>query len=1782
MEWKDAIVFISSTFNDMHAERDYLVKEVFPELTEWCEKRHIRLKDIDLRWGVSEEDSSNKKTIQTCLEHVDKSRPFFLCFLGQRRGWVPDFNKDISKETKDTYGFDELKDKYAKTDYATDRSATELEIEHALLEPLRISLEGGKELNQPECRHSLFFFRDGKFVEDIKKEQKLVYTNEYLKKVDISKVMGKLEGNDHEKGRDPELYDFILDEIKKNYESSEEFQMLLAELIYDIQKTDCEFYNNLVNSLVENPTEKCNLSIIAELKFKNPKIYKELSHEIKENDETAYSKLMGELEGYKYLDFGIDNFYELFKKDVIKEVIDEIKETNEKVFNVHEKELVNLRNLIKDKRDKAEISNESLAEKDKVHVLIKEYEGTWKPDRKLPELSHYKFNEGQGRLADFECDGKPLKKVIIDEFKKQLEQEFKTYIEEIANENPNIFAGEEEEMKERGIIEIDPSKATSHVIDKKLSNELDQQENFCHNNSEGFVERTEYTNKLKEYVESSDNKICLVSAEAGLGKTMLLADFATNFEKYCPKRKLYKRFCGGSDLSSKTYLLWKSIVDEAGIEDTEEFYPHNIVDLRRNIDEILTKISEGDNVVILIDAVNQMEDGMEMFNWLGKLPNKLKLIISVKEVNLDDNSKKTEEEKKKDKEYHDLLENIKNKKSISPEKEHSFKLDKLDHEKEECIADYVEKIKSYVDSSDSDVCLVSSDMNYDKSLIFHIFNDKYPNDKIKNFRCILKDSSCPTDKMKKSVREFGENKTDLNFVEITGKCEKIIEKIESHIAEISNDEILIIDILNNDDKLFEKLSDINFPSKTILGIKKRKDKKTPNINKSDSSFDLLELDPDKNKIISNYLKNYLKELDEKEIHDICNFKGSKNPLFLKILLSELRVFGSFDQLKDEIKSFGDSPSTAFNHVFERLEKDEKERGEQDKPIVESLFSLLATSRVGGLSEEELVTIIKNKTDFDEDYVFSSVNLNLRQVRPFMARKEGRHDFFYEKFRESAEKRYGDNYDDDIELLRDYFRDDSDPNEARRYVELPYYLNESGPEYVGELEDTLSSYSFIKNKILYSGDVYGLIQDYNYLDFEKDGDGPLELIQRALDLSSPVLVNNPEKLPEQLWGRMNEIKEDPTKDKPGKYARIDTLLDDLVNDTTKEWLKPTTGVLYSPKSSIIKRLLPDGNKSSSSISFTDGNKILFGSSDGVLSLYDLKTNTYEVLERENSKIVKFILKDDDWFYVARANGEIRRWNVVTQHEDEFPIIDTNGEDADLKDIYVSDTYNKIYAVSHKGIFSINLETNELKPELLSEDKDYNSILVPRRNEAILVCDEKEVDGWDVYEMRKAYNKHHQNNPDDEGREEGSADTKRDSSTDIKFMGLNKRFLTLISENGQMKFWNTLKNSGGGESIDETFVCGFNDKFTQAVTLEDENQIITMSDMGVLRVWDIPQPRQPNFNKVIDIQTGIKTPTSIDYRNDGKNKWVIVGNESNDVSIIDLKKKVEANDNVKHDESVLSIKIDGNKMITASENGEVYTWNLESEEFINKYANEFRCDCLSYNRKDRKLVLAGVKYEKDGRTKNKIATCTIDDSMWDKVLPDEGEKEKVLELGADDYSVGSIDKVIDIAQNESEIIFIEGNNLTIGGAKETLDETATTLTTKFDSADVFVGFESGNIVKYPDKTSFNKSTDSITKIKVTDDKVIAGDENGLINIFELDGSFIKSLNGHKKAITNIDVIDGSQIVTISKDNTLKIWDIENAECTYTYFLDIYATSVSVQGDKFVVGDTLGNVRFFKFEN
>jgi hypothetical protein len=135
-------VFISSTFRDMMDERDEMMTHTWPELRKFCAERHLELVEVDLRWGISEEQSIRNETLKLCLDEIRSCRPFFIGILGERYGWIPGddaFTADLKEEQSWLIGIN-------------GKSLTELEILHGVL-------------NNPEMAgRAFFYFRDPEYA----------------------------------------------------------------------------------------------------------------------------------------------------------------------------------------------------------------------------------------------------------------------------------------------------------------------------------------------------------------------------------------------------------------------------------------------------------------------------------------------------------------------------------------------------------------------------------------------------------------------------------------------------------------------------------------------------------------------------------------------------------------------------------------------------------------------------------------------------------------------------------------------------------------------------------------------------------------------------------------------------------------------------------------------------------------------------------------------------------------------------------------------------------------------------------------------------------------------------------------------------------------------------------------------------------------------------------------------------------------------------------------------------------------------------------------------------------------------------------------------------------------------------------------------------------------------------------------------------------------------------------------------------------------------------------
>ena len=142
-------VFISSTFRDMHAEREELLKFVFPKLRHICESRGVVWGEVDLRWGITEEQKA--EVVPICLKEIRRCRPYFIGILGERYGSAPDpFPESLVAEE-------------SWLERARDRSVTELEILHGVL-------------NDPDmAAQAFFYFRDPAYIESLPERERAVH-----------------------------------------------------------------------------------------------------------------------------------------------------------------------------------------------------------------------------------------------------------------------------------------------------------------------------------------------------------------------------------------------------------------------------------------------------------------------------------------------------------------------------------------------------------------------------------------------------------------------------------------------------------------------------------------------------------------------------------------------------------------------------------------------------------------------------------------------------------------------------------------------------------------------------------------------------------------------------------------------------------------------------------------------------------------------------------------------------------------------------------------------------------------------------------------------------------------------------------------------------------------------------------------------------------------------------------------------------------------------------------------------------------------------------------------------------------------------------------------------------------------------------------------------------------------------------------------------------------------------------------------------------------------------
>ena len=157
--------FISSTFSDMHAERDMIQNIVQPAVNQKLNEQGEYVLFSDLRWGIDTmTDSTERRILDSCFDEIYSCKPYFIVFIGGRYGWIP--SNDLVIPYKDRFGDVDILDK----------SVTELEVLYAL------------KLNANELGRCMFYFKDDAEYENKDTKKRIEELKQKIERVAPSQI----------------------------------------------------------------------------------------------------------------------------------------------------------------------------------------------------------------------------------------------------------------------------------------------------------------------------------------------------------------------------------------------------------------------------------------------------------------------------------------------------------------------------------------------------------------------------------------------------------------------------------------------------------------------------------------------------------------------------------------------------------------------------------------------------------------------------------------------------------------------------------------------------------------------------------------------------------------------------------------------------------------------------------------------------------------------------------------------------------------------------------------------------------------------------------------------------------------------------------------------------------------------------------------------------------------------------------------------------------------------------------------------------------------------------------------------------------------------------------------------------------------------------------------------------------------------------------------------------------------------------------------------------------
>ncbi len=223
-----------------------------------------------------------------------------------------------------------------------------------------------------------------------------------------------------------------------------------------------------------------------------------------------------------------------------------------------------------------------------------------------------------------------------------------------------------------------------------------------------------------------------------------------------------------------------------------------------------------------------------------------------------------------------------------------------------------------------------------------------------------------------------------------------------------------------------------------------------------------------------------------------------------------------------------------------------------------------------------------------------------------------------------------------------------PEEIEHFLgEIPRLWLEGGQ--LHKLSLLLSNYEFIEAKLHHPEfGIKALIEDYELIDniklshpdYSEQTITSLKLIQGALRLSKDILTHNPTQLAGQLSGRLLEF------DTPD----IQRLLQQITQTNTT-YLRSLRATLNPPTGPLLSTLIGHGDSVNAVAVTPDGTRVISGSSDNTVKVWNLNTGAeIFTLKGHSARVHAVAVTPDGTRVISGASDHtVRVWSLATGKE-----------------------------------------------------------------------------------------------------------------------------------------------------------------------------------------------------------------------------------------------------------------------------------------------------------------------------------------------------------------------------------------------------------------------------------------------------------------------------------------------------------------------------------------------------